>query len=197
MELINSKTFKNLAKSYAGESQAYIRYKFIEYGARLQGYKTLAEMIDNIVFNEFNHARMFYTFIQQASDEPIENIDISSGYPFKEKWDLEENLRLASEDEELEETEIYPEYLRVAREEGFEEIAKLYEDIIQVESCHKKLLKDLYTQLSTGTLYKKTKKVKWKCADCGYEAEGKEAWDECPLCKAKQGSVMLKLTQEE
>ena len=197
MELKDSQTFKNLARSYAGESQAYIRYKFIEYGARKEGYKCLAELIDNIVFNEFNHARMFYTFIQQASDMPIENIEITGGYPFKEKWDLIENLKLASQDEEMEETSIYPEFMNTALEEGFDEIAKLYEDIIQVESCHKKLLKDLYNQLSTGTIYKKPQKVKWKCADCGYEAYGKEAWDECPLCKAKQGSVMLKLSQEE
>ena len=191
MKLIESKTFKNLAKSYAGECQAHIRYKFIEYGARMQGYKCMAELIDNIVYNEFNHARMFYTFIQSASDKEIENIDIASGYPFKEKWDLLENLRIASEDEELEEKNVYPEYMQTALDEGFDEIAKLYEDIIQVESCHKKLLKQLYTQLRDGTMYKKPHKVKWKCADCGYEAEGKEAWEECPLCKAKQGSVML------
>ena len=193
MKLIESKTYKNLAKSYAGECQAHIRYKFIEYGARKQGYKCMAEMIDTLVYNEFQHARMFYTYLQKASNETIANIDIESGYPFKEKWDLVENLRLASEDEELEETVIYPEYAKVAREEGFEEIAQLYENIIQVESCHKKLLKDLYNQMSTNTLYKKEKKTKWKCSECGYEAEGFEPWDTCPLCKAKQGSVMSKV----
>ena len=193
MKLIESKTIHNLAKAYAGECQAHIRYKFIEYGARMQGLNCLAEIIDKVVFNEFNHARMFYTFIQQASDKTITNIDISSGYPFKEKWDLLENLKLASEDEANEQLRVYPDYAKTAREEGFEEIAKLFEDIIQVESCHKKLFKDLYNQLSTGTLYKKSKPVKWKCADCGYEETLKEAWEVCPLCKAKQGHVMLKL----
>ena len=196
MNLKDSKTYNNLAKSYAGESQAYIRYKFIEYGARTQGYACLAEIIDKVVFNEFNHARMFYTFIQKASDKTIDNIDIASGYPFKEKWDLVENLKLASEDEKLEEQKIYPEYAKIAREEGFEEIAKLYDDIIQVESCHRKLFQDLYSQLKDGTLYKKTKEVKWKCADCGYEATAKEAWKKCPLCQAEQGRVMLKLNDE-
>ena len=107
MKLIESKTFENLAKSYAGESQAYIRYKFIEYGARKEGYKTLAELVDNVVFNEFNHARMFYTFIQGATQDTIDNIPISAGYPFKEKWDLLQNLKLASEDEENEEDEAF------------------------------------------------------------------------------------------
>lgn len=193
MELIKSKTYKNLAKSYAGESQAYIRYKFIEYGARMNDYKNIASLVDDIVYNEFNHARMFYTFLQEASNETIENIDISSGYPFKEKWDLMENLRLAAEDEKEEAERIYPEYRDIAKEEGFDEIAKLYDDIIQVETCHHKLLMQLYEQMKNGTLYKKDKKVKWKCADCGYEATSEEAWDECPLCKATRGSVLLKI----
>lgn len=196
MNLKESKTYNNLAKTYAGECQAYIRYKFIEYGARMQGYECLAEIIDTVVFNEFNHARMFYTFIQKADNKTIDNIDISSGYPFKEKWDLVENLKLAAEDESFEENRIYPEYAKVAREEGFEEIAKLFDDIIQVESCHRKLFTDLYTQMKNGTLYKKPKSVKWKCADCGYEATAKEPWKKCPICGAEQGKVMIKLLSE-
>lgn len=191
MKLKDSKTYINLARSYSGECQARTRYEFIEYGARTQGYKALAELVDKVVYNEFNHARMFYTFIQQSEETQVENIDISAGYPFKEKWDLVENLRIAAEDELDEAERIYPEFAATAREEGFPEIAKLYEDIIGVETCHHKLFKQLYEQMKKGTMYKKKEKVKWKCADCGYEATSKEAWKECPLCKAKQGSVML------
>ena len=194
MELIKSKTYENLAKAYSGECQAYVRYRFIEYGARYNGYACLAEMIDTIANNEFHHARMFYTFIQKASQKPIENIDICSGYPFKEKWDLVENLKLAAEDEQAEEQEVYPKYAKIAKEEGFTEIAKLFDDIIQVESCHRKVFTDLYNQMKTKTLYKKTKKVMWKCADCGYESEGFEPWDKCPLCQAERGKVMIKLS---
>lgn len=192
MKLIDSKTMLNLAKAYAGETQAYTRYKFIEYGARNEGYNALAEVIDKVVYNEFNHARMLYTFIQQGSQKQIDNIDISAGYPFKQKWNLVDNLRLAAEDEEAE-IKIYKEFESVAREEGFEEIATLFANIGQVENCHKMLFEDLHSQLKNGTLYKKPHAVKWKCAGCGYEAEGKEPWDLCPLCKAKQGFVMLKL----
>lgn len=195
MELKKSKTYQNLANAYTGECQAYVRYRFIEYGARYNGFACLAEMIDTIANNEFHHARMFYTFIQKAEQKPIENIDISSGYPFKEKWDLTENLRLAAEDEQTEETKVYPTYAKTALEEGFPEIAKLFDDIIQVESCHKKLFLDLYNQMKTGTLYKKKEKVMWKCADCGYESESFEAWKKCPLCGAEQGKVMIKLTE--
>mgnify|MGYP002517635767 CR=1 FL=1 len=197
MKLIESKTYKNLAKSYAGECQAHIRYKFIEYGARMNDYKNIASLIDDIVYNEFNHARMFYTFLQDASDKTIDNINISSGYPFKEKWDLMENLKLAAEDEFNEATKIYPMYRDIALEEGFDEIAKLYEDIIQVETCHHKLLTQLYQQMKEGTLYKKETPVKWKCADCGYEATGEEPWKECPLCKATRGSILLKIENGE
>ncbi len=192
MKLIESKTLTNLAKAYAGECQAYLRYKFIEYGARNQGYNALAEVIDKIIYNEFNHARMFYTFIQQASKQQIDNIDVCAGYPFKEKWDLIDNLRLAAEDEEAE-IAIYKDFEKTAREEGFEEIADLFKMIAQVENCHRMQFEDLHKQLKEGTLYKKAHKVKWKCSGCGYEQESKEAWDTCPLCKAKQGFVMLKL----
>ncbi len=192
MKLIESKTLTNLAKAYAGECQAYLRYKFIEYGARKQGYNALAEVIDKIIYNEFNHARMFYTFIQQASKQQIDNIDVCAGYPFKQKWDLVENLRLAAEDEEAE-IGIYKDFEKTAREEGFEEIADLFKMTAQVENCHRLQFEDLHNQLKTDTLYKKQHKVKWKCAGCGYEEESKEAWEICPLCKAKQGFVMLKL----
>ena len=103
------------------------------------------------------------------------------------------NLRIAAEDELDEAERIYPEFAATAREEGFPEIVALYDNIIQVETCHQKLFSELYRQMKNGTMYKKKEKVKWKCADCGYEATAKEAWQECPLCKAKQGSVMIQI----
>ena len=172
MKLLESKTLHNLARSFAGETQASTRYKFIEYGARNEGYNALAEIIDKIAFNEFNHGRMFYTYIQQASPKMIENIDISAGYPFKEKWNLVENLKLAADDEEHDRN-LYKEFEKVAREEGFQEIANLFAMTASVEECHKKLFLDLYQQFSSGTAYKKDKTVKWKCSGCGYEAESK------------------------
>ena len=195
MKLIESKTYYNLAKAYAGECMARTRYEFIEYGARMQGYSQLAEVIDKVVYNEFNHARMFYTKIQDASDAPIKNIEVCAGYPFKEKWDLIENLKLAGEDEGAE-SKVYEEFAVTAEEEGFPEIAKLFRDTAGVENCHKMLFNDLYNQLKKGALYKKSKAIKWKCAGCGYEVTSKQAPEECPLCKAKQGVFMLNLADE-
>ncbi len=194
MQLKNSQTYRNLAKAYAGECMAKARYMFIEYGARKQGLKCLAEIVDKVVYNEFNHARMFYSFIQTADKKPIDDIEIEGGYPFKEKWELVDNLRFAAEDEAKEAEEIYPAFAKVARDEGFEDIAGLFDNVAQVENCHKMLFTDLYEQLKNDTLYKRKTPVKWKCADCGYEATSKEAWQVCPLCQSKQGSVMLKLS---
>lgn len=197
MKLMDSKTYLNLAKAYAGECQARTRYKFMAYGAKQNGYPALATLIDNVITNEFNHARMLYTFIESAGNDTIVNIDICTGYPFKQRWNLLDNLKFAAEDEELEADKIYAEYAKVAQEEGFIEIARLFNDLIQVETCHKMLFRQLYDQMKNGTMYKKSKPVKWKCEDCGYEATATEAWMECPLCKAKQGAVMIQIQDKQ
>ena len=189
--LKNSKTFNNLARAFVGECQARTRYEFIEFGARQQGYKNMADIIDEIAYNEFNHSRMFYSFIQSADKETIKNINIEAGYPFKEKWDLLENLKFAAEAEDDEATKIYPEFARVAKEEGFEDVANLFLNVIEVEKQHKAVFIELYNQMRTGTLYKKGKPVTWKCADCGYAIVAKEAFEKCPVCQAKQGAVYL------
>ncbi len=190
MKFKDSKTFQNLARSYASECQARTRYEFIEYGARYNGYKNIADIIDEIVYQEFNHARMFYTFIQDGEDKQIDNIEFEAGFPFREKWDLQENLKLASEDE-LNESEIYEEFAQTANKEGYEEIAQLFLDVKEVEEYHRQIFLELYEQMKNGTLYKKDEEVTWICNDCGYMATGTEPWDECPLCKAKRGSVKL------
>lgn len=196
MKLKESRTYENLARSYASECQARTRYEFIEYGARYNDYKNIADIIDEIAYQEFNHARMFYTFIQDGEDEQIDNIEIVAGFPFREKWDLCDNLRLAAEDE-ANEANIYVEFAETAREEGFPEIAQLFEDVLQVEMYHKEIFTELYNQFKNKTLYKKEEPVTWICGDCGYMATGTEPWDECPLCKAKRGSVKLILNAQK
>ena len=190
MELKDSKTITNLARAYAAECQARTRYEFIEYGARMNDYKNIADIIDEIVYQEFNHARMFYTFIQKADKGEIENIEICAGYPFKEKWDLLENLRLGAEDEVGDAT-AYDDFALTAREEGFDDIAELFEQVKNVEIYHKKIFLELYEQMKNDTLYHKEKEEVWVCGDCGYMQKSKDCWDECPLCKAKRGSAKL------
>lgn len=195
MELIKSKTYLNLAKAYAGECMARNRYEYIEYGARQQGQKALADQLDKLAYNEFNHARMLYSFIQTADNDTIDNIDIASGYPFREKWDLVDNLRLAAIDEQTEAERIYPAYARTAREEGFEDIAALFDNLATIEDKHRCILEDLYQQFLAGKAYTDSTSATWVCSSCGYEAKGKQAFDTCPVCQAKQGTVCLHLEQ--
>ncbi|NCA66865.1 MAG: hypothetical protein EOM87_02235 [Clostridia bacterium] len=190
--LKESKTYINLAKAYAGECQARVRYEFLEYGARQGGLVAMANLVAKVVFNEFNHARMLYTFIQTATDATISNIDIATGYPFKEKWNILDNLRLATENEKDEAELIYPEYAKIAEKEGFKDIAGLFKNLAAVETSHKLLFQDLYEQLKSGAMYKKTKKTLWRCGDCGHESNLEQAPAICPLCQAKQGTVLIK-----
>ncbi len=192
MKLLNSETYQNLAKAFAGECMARTRYEFIEYGARKEGYVALSEIIDKIVYNEFNHARLFYTAIQDASDKEIKNIEICGGFPFKEKWELAENLKLAAEDEKAE-VELYPKFAAAAEKEGFTDIAELFKNIAKIEAEHQKTFETLYSKMSGGTLYKGEEKAIWKCGGCGNIVFSKEAPKVCPVCGANQGVFMLNM----
>ena len=190
MQLIDSQTYINLARSFAGECQAQTRYKFIEYGARMQNLNCLAEIIDKVIYNEFNHARILYTHIQKASNKTITNIDVCMGTPFKQKWDLADNLLFAAEDE-ADEVKIYLDFVKTAKEEGFNDIAATFKMLSDVEKSHNKLFMSLFEQMDANTMYKREKPVKWKCSACGFEATAEKAFDTCPLCQAKQGQVLL------
>ena len=195
MKLEESKTFKNLAAAFATECQARARYEYIEYGARYNGFKALAEIIDKIAYQEFTHSRMLYAAIQKSDLEQVDNINISGGFPFNEKWDVCENLRIAADDE-LQDAKAYEEYIKIAEDEGFTEQAELFKMIHAVELHHSKLFKNLHEQMKNEQLYKADKEVKWVCPDCGHVHIGKEAPEECPLCLAKQGTFEIHLPAE-
>lgn len=186
MKLETSQTYKNLAKAFAAECMARTRYEFVEYGFRYNGYAAIADIIDKIAYQEFNHARMLYTKLQEAGSKEITNIEICGGFPFKEKWDMETNLKLVAEDE-ADEADAYTKFIDTALSEGFDDIAELFKQIKTVELRHKEVFMELYKQFKSGKLYKKSSKTIWYCPSCGYVGEGKEAWDKCPLCEAEQG----------
>lgn len=190
----NTKTYNNLAKAYVGESCARGRYYMLAELAEKSGYVAMSDMIKLIEENEFQHSRMIYSFLCAMDKNTIDNIEMNIGIPFKEKpHSLEQNLKFSAEDEEIEATKIYPQFERDAREEGFDDIANFFKNLIQIETCHQSTFEQLYDQLKNGTLYKKPKAIKWKCASCGFEATSKEAWTTCPVCQAPQGTVMIKI----
>ena len=146
MELKNSKTFENLKKAFIAECSARTRYEFVEYGQRAKGYESLAKITDEIAYQEFNHARMLYTHIEKVTEKTINNEEVCVSLPFRQRWDMEENLRLSASDEG-DEAVFYLEAQKTAEEEGFLDIANLFKMIRQVELKHQKIFNYLFNNL--------------------------------------------------
>lgn len=194
MQFEKTETFKNLARSFAGECQAGMRYQMVAKLAMKENMKMLADAVRTLAKNETYHATQFFNkIIEKAGSR--EDIPFDAGYPFH-MGTLAESLRFASMDERNEAESIYPEYAQIAEKEGFEDIAKLYKLVASVESHHKKIFEYLSESVQNGTLYKSEQPTLWICSECGYMHVGTEAWKVCPLCKAGQGYVDLHLPYE-
>ena len=191
MQFDKTETFKNLARSFAGESQAGMRYQMIAKLAMKEKLKTLADTIRSIAKNETIHATQFFNKIIEKSGSR-DNIEFDAGYPFH-AGTLEEGLKFAAMDERSETEEIYPSFAEIAKKEGFEDVAALYKMVAAVEEQHKILFQYLHEAVRKGTLYQCENPVLWVCSECGYSHVGHEAWKVCPLCKAEQGYVDLHL----
>lgn len=191
MQFKDSKTYVNLARSFAGESQAGMRYQLIAKLAEAEGYAVLAENIRTVAKNETYHAKSFFNALLQKAGS-CANIDLNAGYPFH-FGTLEENLAFAEEDERAESQDIYPAFAADAEAEGFADIAALFKRVAGVEREHGIVFGYLCGALREGTLYKRDKPTLWVCAECGYRATANEAWQVCPLCGSGRGHVEIRL----
>ncbi|MBO7736259.1 MAG: rubrerythrin family protein [Clostridia bacterium] len=189
MQFNQTQTFLNLARAFAGESQAGIRYQMIAQQATAQGYKTLADTIRSIAKNETHHARIFFDYLIKYAGSH-DNINIDAGYPFH-AGDLQENLRFAAQDEAEEQKRIYPTFAKIAKEEGFDDIARSFTQIANIESHHNTVFSYLHEAVKNGTLYKNKTPILWVCSECGYMHTSEEAWNICPVCHHSQGHVEL------
>ena len=189
MQFDQTKTYRNLARSFAGESQAGMRYQLIARLATKQGYYTLADTIKTLAKNETVHARRFFEELNKRG-EKLDNIDLDAGYPFH-SGDLGESLRLAAEDEHQEHTVIYPAFAKDAEEEGFNDIAALFKLVAQVEVRHEMVFNYLHEAFTKGKLFSNETPMLYICSECGYMHTSTKAWDVCPLCKSSQGDVEL------
>ena len=193
MNFLKTKTYENLKKAFVSECSARTRYEFVEYGQRMQGLEGLATITDKIAYQEFNHARMLYTMLcQKVKDNPMNNVDICFDIPFRQRWDILDNLQFTAKDEE-EEAKFYQNASKVALEEGFKDVSELFENIRQVEIKHKKIFEFLYNGYKNGTLYKSDTKKSYVCPSCGYEMVGTEPEKVCPLCQAKMETFTVLL----
>jgi len=195
MELIKSKTYENLKKAFIAECSARTRYEFVEYGQRAAGYEGLAQITDKIAYQEFNHARMLYTYIEDATKGVIDNEQICVSLPFRQKWDIVENLKFTAEDEE-DEAKFYQKAVKTAREEGFSEIAALFEMIRKVELKHKKIFSYLYEKMRDKKLFNSDREKEWICSSCGHSIKSTTAPEKCPLCMVKRETFLITLPKE-
>lgn len=176
-----SKTEKNLLATFAGESQARNRYAFAASAAKKEEYIQISRIFEETAENEKEHAKRMFKFLEGG---PLE---ITAVYPAGKTGKTLENLEMAADGEHEEHTKLYPSFAKIAREEGFEDVAKMYEAISIAEKQHEKRYRGLIENLKKGTTFKKSSTVKWRCSNCGYIHEGKEAASACPACQHPQG----------
>ncbi len=180
MQLKGSKTEKNLLGSFAGESQARNRYTYFAGKARKEGFIQIADIFEETANQEKEHAKRFFSFLEGGE------VEIQAAFPAGVIGSTAENLKASAGGEHFEWTELYPGFAKVAREEGFENIAKLFEMISVAEKQHEKRYNDLLANVEAGKVFKKDRKTTWRCRNCGYLHEGEEAPDQCPACAHPQ-----------
>ncbi len=191
MQFEKTETYKNLARSFAGECQAGMRYQMVAKLAMKEKLKTLSDAIRVIAKNETLHATQFFNKMIEKTGSR-NNVEFDAGYPFH-AGTLVEGLRFSTMDERSETEDIYPAFAVKAKEEGFEDIAALYTMVAEVEAQHQAIFEYLHDAVKSGSLYKSDKPILWVCSECGYAHIATEAWKVCPLCKAEQGYVDLHL----
>ena len=178
-----TKTAVNLMKSFIGETQAAIRYEYYGAQAKKDGYVQIQNIFLETARNEKAHAKRLYKFLIQ--DLQGKKIEISNDFPVV-LADTLANLKAAAEGEHEEHSHMYPEFAKIAKEEGFDEIASVFEHIAIAEKAHDTRYKKLISNIESGKVFKKDGVYIWKCNNCGYLHEGKEAPEVCPACDHPQ-----------
>ncbi len=185
MEFTHSKTRENLARSFAGESQARTRYSVYAQVAREENCEWIARIFEETAANEMVHAEEFLEMLKQLGG-CAENIDLTAGYPYT-LGTTQENLAAAAHGEKQEHDEAYPAFAEVARREGYKDAARLWEQIARIEGVHHNTFRQLEEQLLRDRLTEKEEPVVWRCLNCGYVYEGIRACDPCPVCGKSAG----------
>jgi rubrerythrin len=172
-----TRTEKNLLASFAGESQARNRYTFFASAARKEGYEQIANFFMETAENEKEHAKVFFKYLEGGE------VEITASYPAGVIGNTLQNLKAAADGEKMEWSVLYRDAEKVARQEGFEDIAVSFKEIAEVEEFHESRYRKLAANVANGEVFKKKASVKWHCTNCGYVHEGPEAPEECPACK--------------
>jgi len=185
-ELKGTKTEKNLLKSFAGESQARNRYTFFAEMAIDEGYEQIAEIFEETAYNEKVHADIFFSFLEGG------NLEITATYPAGKVGTTAENLKAAAMGENEEWTILYPEFAKVAEEEGFPKIAAAWKMISKVEKEHEERYNTLLKSVEEEKVFAKDAAIEWKCRECGYVHSGAKAPGKCPVCSVPQSAFEVR-----
>jgi rubrerythrin len=184
--LKGTKTEQNLLKAFAGESQARNRYEFFASAAKKEGYEQIAAIFMETSLQEKEHAKRFFKFLEGGV------IEITACYPAGMIGTTKENLKAATEGENEEWTDLYPNFSEVAKEEGFPEVAAAFKMIAKVEAEHERRYLKLLQNVSEDKVFIKDGKVWWKCLNCGYVYESEKALENCPACLHPKAFMQLR-----
>lgn len=176
MDLKGSKTEKNLLMAFAGESQARNRYTYFASKAKKDGFIQISDIFEETANQEKEHAKRLFKFLKGG------DVEVTAAFPAGVVGPTTENLKAAAGGENHEWTEMYPGFAAIAREEGFEDIAKVFEAIAVAEKQHEKRYLDLKNNIDNGIVFKRKNSVTWRCRNCGYLHTGNEAPDICAAC---------------
>ena len=178
-------TPKNILRAIAGESMARNKYTFFASQAKKEGFEQISAIFLETADNEKEHAKRLMKLLKETTESSLESFD------FPTVKDTAENLGVAAAGENHEHTKMYPEFARIAKEEGFEEAAKVFTEIGEVEEQHEKRYLKLKKNIEDGTVFVKDGEVYWRCRNCGYVHKGLEAPKVCPACAHPQGYYEL------
>jgi rubrerythrin len=183
--LKGTQTEKNLLTAFAGESQARNRYTYFASQARKEGFVQISMIFEETANQEKEHAKRFFKFLEGGE------VEIAAAFPSGVIASTSENLKAAAGGENYEWTTMYPGFAKVAREEGFDAVALVFDAVCVAEKQHEKRYNDLRANVEGGTVFKKNKKVVWRCINCGYLYEGEQAPKSCPACAHPQAYYEL------
>jgi rubrerythrin len=183
VEFKDSQTARNLLKAFAGESQARNRYTLAADIARKEGMEHVAAIFEETAANEKEHARLFYAHLAQLAPGALE---ITAGYPVV-AGDTAAQLKAACDGEHEEWSDLYPLFAQIAKNEGFNDVARTFEWIAKVEKEHEARFRRLHDHVVNGTVFQRGEKIYWRCMECGHIHEGLAAPKACPVCLRPQG----------
>lgn len=184
-ELVGSKTERNILTAFAGESQARNRYTFFSKQARKEGYIQISQIFERTADQEKEHAKRLFKFLQGGE------VEITAAFPAGIIGTTVQNLEESAAGERYEYTEMYPDFARIATQEGFNDIAATFTAIAVAEQQHEKQYRDFIDNIAAGRVFKRENSEIWYCANCGYLHEDTEPPLICPACAHDQKYFQL------